>query len=94
MVAIASFWDERKLLVFVALIIVASVVMLVELDAARRGDRSLPDQLITSVIVPVEDALTQTATAVTSSMRTFAHAGSLASENIFRCADADCVGHG
>jgi rod shape-determining protein MreC len=80
-VAIASFWDERKLLVFVALIIVASVVMLVELEAARRGDRTLPDQLITSVIVPVEDALTQTATAVTTDVRTLAQAGSLASEN-------------
>lgn len=81
MVAIASFWDERKLLVFVTLIIVASIVMLVELEAARRGDRSLPDQLITSVIVPVEDALTQTEGAVATEVRTLTRAGTLASDN-------------
>lgn len=81
MVAIASFWDERKLLVFVALIIAASVVMLVELAAARRGDRTLPDQLITSVIVPVEDALTQASEALVTGVRTLARAGSLGGEN-------------
>lgn len=81
MVAIASFWDERKLFVFVALIIVASLAMLVELAAARRGDRTIVDQLITSVIVPVEDALTHSADAVVTQVGTLAHAGSLAGEN-------------
>ncbi len=81
MVAIASFWDERKLLVFVTLIIAASILMLVELESARRGARSLSDQIVNSVIVPVEDAVTQASTAIVSSVQTLMHAGSLAARN-------------
>ena len=81
MVAITSFWDERKLLVFVTLIILASVVMLVELDAARRSERSFSDQIVNTVIVPVEDVVTQTASAVAIEFHTLAHSGSMAAEN-------------
>ncbi|HLW37077.1 MAG TPA: hypothetical protein VKR99_01485, partial [Candidatus Eremiobacteraceae bacterium] len=58
--AITSFWDERKLLVFVALIIAASAAMLLELNAVRHGARSLPDEIVTFVITPVQQAVTQT----------------------------------
>jgi rod shape-determining protein MreC len=80
-VAITSFWDERKLLVFVSLIIAASIFMLVELDAARHGARSLTDQIVNTVIVPVEDAVTQTTSAIATEFTTLVHAGSLAARN-------------
>jgi rod shape-determining protein MreC len=80
-VAIASFWDERKLLVFVTLIIVASIAMLIEINAARRGERSLTDQIVNSVVVPVESAFSQTAAAVVIEFQTLAHAGSMAARN-------------
>jgi len=80
-VAITSFWDERKLLVFVTLIILASVVMLIELDAARHNERSFSDQIVNTVIVPVEDAVTQTASAVAVEIHTLVHSGSMAAEN-------------
>ena len=81
MVAITSFWDERKLLVFVTLIILASVVMLIELDAARRSERSLSDQIVNTIIVPVENVVTQTASAVVVEVHTLVHSGSMAAEN-------------
>jgi rod shape-determining protein MreC len=80
-VAITSFWDERKLLVFVTLIILASVVMLIELDAARRSERSLSDQIVNTIIVPVENVVTQTASAVVVEVHTLVHSGSMAAEN-------------
>jgi rod shape-determining protein MreC len=80
-VAIASFWDERKLLVFVCLIIVASIVMLIELGAAQRGQRTLADQIINTVVVPVEEAVNQTATAVSSGVRTLVQAPALEARN-------------
>jgi rod shape-determining protein MreC len=80
-VAITSFWDERKLLVFVTLIIAASIVMLIELDAARHNERSLTDQLVNTVVAPVENAVTRTASAVAVEFHTLAHSGSMAAEN-------------
>jgi rod shape-determining protein MreC len=80
-VAITSFWDERKLLVFVTLIILASIVMLVELDAARHNERSLSDQIVNTVVVPLESAVTQTASAIAVEFHTIAHSGSMAAEN-------------
>ena len=81
MVAITSFWDERKLLVFVTLIILASVAMLIELDAARHNERSLSDQIVNAVIVPVESTVTQTASAIAVEFHTLVHSGSMAAEN-------------
>ncbi|HEV2037932.1 MAG TPA: rod shape-determining protein MreC, partial [Candidatus Eremiobacteraceae bacterium] len=81
MVAITSFWDERKLFVFVTLIIVASVAMLVEIDAARRGERSLTDQIVSFVIVPVESAVSHTVAAIASESNTLANSGSMAAQN-------------
>jgi len=80
-VAITSFWDERKLLVFVALIIVASVAMLLEVNAARRGARSISDQVVSSVITPVEHVVTQAASATAVTFHNLTHAGSFAAEN-------------
>ncbi len=81
MVAITSFWDERKLLVFVALIIVAAVAMLIELNAARRGERSFTDEIVSSIVAPAENIVTQTSTAVGGTFRTLAQAGSMAAQN-------------
>jgi rod shape-determining protein MreC len=80
-VAITSFWDERKLFVFVTLIILASVAMLIEINAARRGERSLSDQIVNSIVVPVENAVSQTASAIAIEFGTLAHAGSMAARN-------------
>ncbi|MDQ6768014.1 MAG: rod shape-determining protein MreC [Candidatus Eremiobacteraeota bacterium] len=79
--AITSFWDERKLFVFVTLIIVASVAMLIEIDAARRGERSLTDQIVSFVIVPIESAVSHTVAAMASEYNTLAHSGSMATQN-------------
>lgn len=81
MVAITSFWDERKLLVFVALIIVASAAMLLEVNAVRHGERSLPDQIINFVITPLEHVATETSSAIAVTFHNLAHAGSFAAEN-------------
>lgn len=81
MVAIVSFWDERKLLVFVALIIIASVAMLIEIDAARAGSRSLSDQLVNSIVTPVQNALVQTGAAIAVEFHNLAHAGDMAARN-------------
>jgi cell shape-determining protein MreC len=80
-VAITSFWDERKLLVFVTLIILASIVMLVELGAARHNERSLSDQIVNTILVPFESVVTQSANAVALEFHTIAHSGSMAAEN-------------
>lgn len=81
MVAITSFWDERKLVVFVALIIVAASVMLIEINAARHGERSLSDEIVNSIVTPAENVITQTASTVGGMFRTLAQAGSLAAQN-------------
>jgi rod shape-determining protein MreC len=80
-VAIVSFWDERKLLVFVALIIVASLAMLLEINAARQDQRTLSDELVTSILVPVENAIAQTSTAIVIEFENLAHAGEMAARN-------------
>ncbi len=81
MVAIPSFWDERKLFVFVTLIIVAAVGTLLELDAARNGRQSLIDEISVSVLAPIEGALSGAGTAVGTELGALAHAGSLTAEN-------------
>ncbi len=81
MVAITSFWDERKLFVFVTLIIVASVAMLIEINAARRGERSVSDQIVNTIVVPVENATAQTISAIAGTFGTLAHAGSMSARN-------------
>lgn len=81
MVAITSFWDERKLLVFVALIIVAALAMLIEVNAARHGQRSLPDQIVDAIITPVQRGVVSAGNAVAAGARNLSHAGSFAAEN-------------
>ena len=81
MVAIASFWDERKLLVFVSLIIIASSAMLLEINAARQGERSLSDEVVNSVVVPVQNVLVQAGSDVALTFENLAHAGQMASRN-------------
>lgn len=74
MVAIPSFWDERKLLVFLALIIVASVVMLIEIDAARRGRQSFADQVAGTVVAPIQSALMMTGRVIATEAYVATHA--------------------
>lgn len=81
MVAIPSFWDERKLFVFVTLIIVAAVATLLEVDAARNGRQSIADELTSSVFAPVESALSGAANAIGAEFSALANAGKLASDN-------------
>ncbi len=81
MVAIHTFWDERKLLVFVALIIVASLVTLVELDAARNGRQSVLDVVAGAVFTPIQSGATRLATAVGAAAHDLTHAGEYAAEN-------------
>jgi len=80
-VAIPSFWDERKLLVFIALIIVASSAMLLEIDAVREGRQSLFDEFAASVLAPLESVMTHGAQAVGGEAYALTHAGSLAADN-------------
>jgi rod shape-determining protein MreC len=80
-VAIVSFWDERKLLVFVSLIIVASLAMLFEINAARADQRTLSDELVTTVLVPIENAVTQTTSAVAAEFWNLVHANQMAARN-------------
>ncbi len=89
MVAIPSFWDERKLLVFLALIIVASLVMLVEIDAARRGRQSIADQVAGTVVSPIQSALTTTGRAIATEAYVATHARSIAAENAALSAKVD-----
>ena len=81
MVAIVSFWDERKLLVFVALIIVASAAMLLEINAARQGQRTLSDELVSTVVAPIQNVLVETAATVALTASNLAHAGQMAARN-------------
>jgi rod shape-determining protein MreC len=80
-VAIVSFWDERKLFVFVSLIIIASIAMLVEINAARADQRTLSDEFVATVLTPVETAITQAASAIAFEFDDLAHAGQMASRN-------------
>ena len=81
MVAIPSFWDERKLFVFVTLIIVAAAATLLEVDAARNGRQSIADEIASSVLAPVEHAITGTWNAIAGEASALAHAGALASQD-------------
>ena len=81
MVAIPSFWDERKLFVFITLIIVASAATLLELDAARNGRQSFVDEITVSVLAPVEHAFGAVGTAIATEAGALAHAGSLSAQN-------------
>lgn len=81
MVAITSFWDERKLFAFVALIIVASAFMLIEIDAAKQSSRSLPDQVVNSVVAPLQNAVVQTGSAIALEFSNIVHAGDMAARN-------------
>ena len=81
MVAIPSFWDERKLLVFLALIIVASVAMLFEIDAARRGGQSLADEIVGTVVTPLARAITGIGQAIGTEAYVITHAGVIQAEN-------------
>jgi rod shape-determining protein MreC len=80
-VAIVSFWDERKLLVFLALIIAAAALMSAEISAARAGQRSLNDELVATLVTPIEGAVVRTENAVTGEVNLLLHAGALAREN-------------
>lgn len=81
MVAIPSVWDERKLLVFVTLIIIAMAVMLLEIDSVRHGRQSPIDEIVTGILTPVESLLSQTANAVVGETHTLLSASQLAAEN-------------
>ena len=81
MVAIPSFWDERKLLVFLALIIVASVAMLFEINAARRGGQSLADEIVGTVVTPIARAINGIGQAIGSEAYVVTHAGVITAEN-------------
>lgn len=81
MVAIPSFWDERKILVFVALTIIALAAMLLEIDSARHGRQSPIDELVAGVFAPVEAAFTTTGNLVAGEAKTLLHANGLAAEN-------------
>jgi rod shape-determining protein MreC len=80
-VAIPSFWDERKLLVFIALIIVASAAMLLEVDAVRNGRQSIVDEISSSILSPIEGAVTRVAGATGTELYTMTHAGSIAARD-------------
>jgi len=80
-VAIPSFWDERKLLVFLALIIVASVAMLFEINAARRGGQSLADEIVGTVVTPIARAINGIGQAIGSEAYVVTHAGVITAEN-------------
>jgi rod shape-determining protein MreC len=80
-VAIPSFWDERKLFVFVALIIVAAVAALLEINAVRNGRQSLIDEIAASVVTPIEYAVSGASRAVGGEAAALAHAGSYSAQN-------------
>ena len=81
MVTIHSFWDERKLLVFVALIIAAAGFMLLEIDASRHGRQSVADVMAGAVFTPLETGLTRAVDAVRTAVYNVVHAGRFAAEN-------------
>jgi len=80
-VAIYSFWDERKLLVFVALIIVAASVSLLEIDASRNGRQSPIDVVVGAVYTPVQSGLTRMVEAIGTGVHDVLHAGEFAARN-------------
>ena len=81
MVAIHSYWDERKLLVFVTLIIIACAAMLLELDASRHGRQSPIDELIAGVLTPIEGAITAAGDALSTEAQTLAQANEFAARD-------------
>lgn len=81
MVAIPSFWNERKLLVFLALIILASAAALFELHAARSGQQTPVDEVVGAIFTPLQGALTRALDAAAGEARALARAGGLAAEN-------------
>lgn len=81
MVAIPSFWDERKLFVFIALIIVAAAAMLLEVDAVRDGRQSIVDEFAATVLTPIEGVVEGAARAIGGEAFALTHAGGLARGN-------------
>jgi rod shape-determining protein MreC len=80
-VAIHSFWDERKLLVFITLIILAASVTLFEIDAARHGRQSALDVAAGAVFTPVLSGLAHVVDAVGTEARDLGHASQYAADN-------------
>jgi len=80
-VAINTFWDERKLLVFVALIIAAAGFMLLEIDASRHGRQSVVDVVVGALFTPLESGLARTVNGVRSGVYNVIHSGRFAAEN-------------
>jgi len=80
-VAIHSFWDERKLLVFVALIIGAACVSLLEIDAAKHGRQSVLDVAAGALFTPLQSGLTRAVNAIGTSVHDVVHAGEYAAQN-------------
>ena len=81
MVAIHSYWDERKLLVFVTLTIIACAVMLLEIDAARNGRQSPIDDVVSAVLTPIESILSGAANGIANEAQSLVHANGLATDN-------------
>ena len=73
--------DERKLLVFVTLIIIAAAATLLEINAFRQGRESLGDQLVGSILTPVESVIARSATAIAAQANALVHAHSMSAEN-------------
>jgi rod shape-determining protein MreC len=80
-VEIHPFWDERKLLVFVALIIVAAGIAVIEIDAAKHGRQSAIDVAVSTVYTPAQTGLTLAVNAVTAAVNDVLHSGQYATEN-------------
>ena len=81
MVAIHSFWDERKLFVFLTLIVVAAAVTLLELDAWRHGRQSMLDVAVGAVFTPIQSAFARAANAIGTEAHNLANAGTYAAQN-------------
>ena len=81
MVAIPSFWDERKLFVFVTLIIVAAAATLLEVDAVRNGRQSVADEIASAVLSPIQSGISRAGDAIGGEIFALAHAGGLAAQN-------------
>ena len=81
MVTVHSHWDERKLLVFITLIVVAASVTLIEIDAARHGRQSALDVVAGAVLTPVMTVATNAINLAGNELHDLAHAGRYAAEN-------------
>lgn len=81
MVAIHSFWDERKLLVFVALIIVAASIALLEIDASKHGRQSPIDVAVGALFTPLQSGLTHAVDAIGTQTHNLLHAGEFAARD-------------